>query len=61
MEVVIILYRNKLDGHRSVTDLRDSLADISAARQSFGFEPNVEFYTGLSEYWSWIIEDPLSN
>jgi UDP-glucose 4-epimerase len=42
-------------------DVRDSLADISAARKSLGFEPEVDFYTGLSEYWSWIRQDPLSN
>ena len=42
-------------------DVRDSLADISAARQSFGFEPNMELYAGLSEYWSWIIQDSMSN
>ncbi len=42
-------------------DVRDSLADTSAARQSFGFEPNMELYAGLSEYWSWIIQDSMSN
>ena len=42
-------------------DVRDSLADISAARKAFGFEPEVEFYAGLSEYWAWIRLDPLSN
>jgi nucleoside-diphosphate-sugar epimerase len=42
-------------------DVRDSLADIRAARASFGFEPEVDFYTGLSEYWNWIRQDPLSN
>jgi UDP-glucose 4-epimerase len=42
-------------------DVRDSLADISAARESLGFMPEVNFYTGLREYWSWIRKDPLSN
>ncbi len=42
-------------------DVRDSLADISAARKSFGFEPEVDFFTGLREYWSWVRQDALSN
>jgi UDP-glucose 4-epimerase len=42
-------------------DVRDSLADISAARQCLHYEPVVEFYAGLEEYWSWIRKDPLSN
>jgi nucleoside-diphosphate-sugar epimerase len=42
-------------------DVRNSLADISAARKSLGFQPKVDFYTGLKEYWSWIQQDPLSN
>ena len=41
-------------------DVRDSLADISAARQCLNYEPTVEFCSGLEEYWSWIREDPLS-
>jgi UDP-glucose 4-epimerase len=42
-------------------DVRDSLADIRAARYALGFDPKVEIYAGLSEYWSWILQDPLSN
>jgi nucleoside-diphosphate-sugar epimerase len=42
-------------------DVRDSLADISAARQYLNYEPDVELYSGLDEYWSWIRQDPLSN
>ena len=42
-------------------DVRDSLADIRAAHNAFGFEPEVEFYAGLGEYWDWIRQDPLSN
>lgn len=42
-------------------DVRDSLADIRAAHNAFGFEPEVEFYAGLSEYWDWVRQDPLSN
>ena len=42
-------------------DVRDSLADIRAAREAFGFEPEVEFSAGLHEYWDWIRQDPVSN
>ena len=34
-------------------DVRDSLADISAARWAFGFEPRVEFDAALVEYVNW--------
>jgi nucleoside-diphosphate-sugar epimerase len=34
-------------------DVRDSLADITAAREAFGFDPKVEMYEGLVEYVAW--------
>lgn len=34
-------------------DVRDSLADIDAARKAFGFEPGVTMDEGLPEYVSW--------
>lgn len=34
-------------------DVRDSLADISAARAAFGFNPSVSFDAGLPEYLDW--------
>jgi nucleoside-diphosphate-sugar epimerase len=34
-------------------DVRDSLADISAARKAFGFEPAVTMDEGLPEYIRW--------
>jgi UDP-glucose 4-epimerase len=34
-------------------DVRDSLADISAARGAFGFEPTVSLQEGLKEYMDW--------
>lgn len=42
-------------------DVRDSLADISAARKYIGFSPKVDFNSGLSEYWNWISQDRISN
>jgi UDP-glucose 4-epimerase len=35
-------------------DVRDSLADISAARKAFGFEPTVTLADGLGEYIRWL-------
>jgi UDP-glucose 4-epimerase len=35
-------------------DVRDSLADISAARNAFGFDPSVELTAGLTEYVGWV-------
>lgn len=34
-------------------DVRDSLADISAARTAFGFEPCVSLEEGITEYIAW--------
>jgi UDP-glucose 4-epimerase len=34
-------------------DVRDSLADISAARAAFGFDPRVAIDAGLREYVAW--------
>ena len=34
-------------------DVRDSLADISAAQTAFGFQPTVEFEEGLRDYVAW--------
>ena len=34
-------------------DVRDSLADISAAHQAFGFHPQVNFEEGLKKYIEW--------
>jgi UDP-glucose 4-epimerase len=34
-------------------DVRHSLADVSAARSAFGFDPNVPLESGLREYMAW--------
>ena len=34
-------------------DVRDSLADITAARDAFGFRPVVDLSSGLAEYLAW--------
>ena len=38
-------------------DVRDSLADISAARNGFGFVPSVSIENGLAEYMRWAQEE----
>jgi len=38
-------------------DVRDSLADISAARAAFGFEPAVILSEGLREYAGWMSKE----
>jgi UDP-glucose 4-epimerase len=38
-------------------DVRHSLADISAARRAFGFEPAVSLQEGLKEYMDWAKEE----
>nr|CAD6596236.1 epimerase [Rhizobium sp. TCK] len=40
-------------------DVRDSLADISAARVALGFSPSVDFETGLREYMTWLKTDMM--
>jgi len=40
-------------------DVRHSLADISAARKAFGFEPTVSLQAGLKEYMDWAKEEAI--
>ena len=42
-------------------DVRDSLAEISKAHNALRFTPQVELYKGLSEYWDWVKNDPITN
>lgn len=39
-------------------DVRDSLADISAAREAFGYDPRVGFEEGLRRTVAWYRTDP---
>jgi UDP-glucose 4-epimerase len=41
-------------------DVRDSLADVSAARKAFGFEPSKDLWTGLAEYLEWLGADEVT-
>ncbi|OQA53778.1 MAG: UDP-glucose 4-epimerase [Candidatus Omnitrophica bacterium ADurb.Bin292] len=38
-------------------DVRDSLANISAARKAFGFKPSVSLEEGLKKYMSWASQN----
>ena len=38
-------------------DVRDSLADISAAQKAFGFEPTTDLRQGLQEYIAWAFDE----
>ena len=42
-------------------DVRDSLADILAAKTAFGFQPSTDLKSGLSEYINWAREEVLSH
>jgi len=41
-------------------DVRDSLADIAAARDAFGFEPSVTMTDGLTDYVRWAMDEANS-
>lgn len=47
---------NPIYGPDRAGDIRDSLADISAAREAFGYEPDVSFEEGLSRTVAWYLE-----
>ncbi|MEP6715543.1 MAG: NAD-dependent epimerase/dehydratase family protein [Terriglobia bacterium] len=49
-----------LHGPPRAGDVRDSLADISAARKAFGFEPAVSLEEGLPEYLEWVRKEVAS-
>ena len=40
-------------------DVRHSLADISAAKKAFGFEPTISLQEGLKEYMDWAKEEAI--
>ena len=41
-------------------DVRDSLADISKAKDSFDFKPSGHIEAGLREYMGWIKSDTIT-
>jgi UDP-glucose 4-epimerase len=47
-------------GPKRPGDVRDSLADISKARDEFGFEPSIDLVDGLREYLDWARSEVAS-
>jgi nucleoside-diphosphate-sugar epimerase len=41
-----------------VGDVRDSLADISLARDLIGYDPKVPFSEGLAKTFAWLRSTP---
>jgi UDP-glucose 4-epimerase len=41
-------------------DVRDSLADVSKAKEAFGFDPSSDIEAGLKDYMNWIKTDPIT-
>lgn len=41
-------------------DVRDSLADIQAAKKAFGYSPKVKLEDGLVQYMEWIRQDRIT-
>ena len=41
-------------------DVRDSLADITAAREALRYEPAVDMREGLAEYFEWARTEVVS-
>jgi nucleoside-diphosphate-sugar epimerase len=48
------IYPNVRHGAPRPGDVLHSLADIGAARNAFGFDPNVRLSDGLMEYMGWV-------
>jgi dTDP-L-rhamnose 4-epimerase len=44
----------RVSGNFRLGDIRDNFADISAARALLGFEPQVDFATGISRFAAWV-------
>lgn len=41
-------------------DVRDSLANIARAQQSFGYAPQIALEAGLRDYLAWLRQDPVT-
>jgi UDP-glucose 4-epimerase len=52
--------KKPLYGPPRTGDIRDSLADISAAREAFGYDPSVDFKEGLRRTVAWYKEQYAS-
>lgn len=57
MEEAFGLDAHVVHGPPRAGDVRDSLADVSAARNGLGYMPTVPLEQGLGEYASWFMAD----
>jgi UDP-glucose 4-epimerase len=60
MQEIAGVRRDPRYGPPRLGDVRDSLADIQAARVAFGFVPGTAMAGGLAEYWEWFRHDDLT-
>ena len=44
----------EISGNFRIGDIRHNLADISAARALLGYEPSVDFTSGVNQFASWV-------
>lgn len=44
----------KISGNYRLGDIRHNFADISKAKELLGFEPKVDFITGISNFADWV-------
>lgn len=44
----------KVSGNYRLGDIRHNFADITAARTILGFEPKVDFETGIKRFADWV-------
>jgi dTDP-L-rhamnose 4-epimerase len=49
----------EVTGAFRVGDIRHNVADLTMARQLLGFEPQVDFKTGIERFASWVRTQPL--
>ena len=46
-----------IHGPDRIGDIKDSLADISKAKNGFGYEPKFRLHQGLEKTFEWFISD----
>ena len=44
----------KISGNYRLGDIRHNFADISKAKKLLGFEPKIDFVTGISSFADWV-------
>ena len=44
----------RVSGNFRLGDIRDNFADLGLVRSALGFEPAVDFQTGITRFASWV-------